>query len=186
MTRRDALKILVATGGAIAASSLIPGRWTKPVVETGVLPAHAQVSGEVVLPFLDVLAAWPEPADIDLMVWDPGEPAQTVDYSNPNGPTASHSGDNIDFDPWRLWEEVTVLEGGTAVGTYRVWVHSHESEVNVPVTVDITSHTDSQSFPVTVPPGIVNMPVAEIEFPSGAITAWAGPVTASLIIPDTK
>ena len=42
--RRQLLKAIAATGGAVAASTLLPGEWAKPVVEVGVLPAHAQVS----------------------------------------------------------------------------------------------------------------------------------------------
>jgi len=42
--RRALLKALAAAGGAVTASSLLPGEWAKPVVEVGVLPAHAQVS----------------------------------------------------------------------------------------------------------------------------------------------
>jgi hypothetical protein len=42
--RRQLLKALAATGGAAAAASLLPGKWAKPVIEAGVLPAHAQVS----------------------------------------------------------------------------------------------------------------------------------------------
>jgi len=42
--RRELLKALAAAGGAVTASSLLPGEWAKPVVEVGVLPAHAQVS----------------------------------------------------------------------------------------------------------------------------------------------
>ena len=42
--RRQLLKALAATTGAIAASSMLPGEWAKPVVEAGVLPAHAQVT----------------------------------------------------------------------------------------------------------------------------------------------
>jgi hypothetical protein len=42
--RRQLLKAIAATGGAVAAASLLPGEWAKPVVEVGVLPAHAQVS----------------------------------------------------------------------------------------------------------------------------------------------
>lgn len=43
-SRRQLLKALIATGGAVTASTLLPGKWSKPVVEVGVLPAHAQVS----------------------------------------------------------------------------------------------------------------------------------------------
>jgi hypothetical protein len=44
VSRRRLLRILAATGGAIAASGVLPARWTKPVVEVGVIPAHAQVT----------------------------------------------------------------------------------------------------------------------------------------------
>ncbi|GAB4446559.1 MAG: hypothetical protein Kow0031_29190 [Anaerolineae bacterium] len=42
--RRELLKALTAGGGAIAASAMLSGQWVKPVVEAGVLPAHAQGS----------------------------------------------------------------------------------------------------------------------------------------------
>jgi len=42
--RRELLKALAAAGAAVTASSLLPGEWAKPVIEVGVLPAHAQVS----------------------------------------------------------------------------------------------------------------------------------------------
>ena len=45
VNRRKLLKILVASGSAVVASTMIPGKWLKPVVEMGVLPAHAQLSG---------------------------------------------------------------------------------------------------------------------------------------------
>jgi hypothetical protein len=44
-SRRELLKALAATGGAVAASGVLSGQWVKPVVEVGVLPAHAQISG---------------------------------------------------------------------------------------------------------------------------------------------
>jgi len=42
--RRELLKALAATGGAVTAASMLPGKWAKPVIEAGVLPAHAQAS----------------------------------------------------------------------------------------------------------------------------------------------
>lgn len=42
--RRKLLKALAASGGAMAAASLLPGEWTAPVIEVGLLPAHAQAS----------------------------------------------------------------------------------------------------------------------------------------------
>jgi len=44
MGRRQLLKTLITTGGAVTASALLPGRWIKPAVEVGELPSHAQVS----------------------------------------------------------------------------------------------------------------------------------------------
>ena len=45
LSRRQALKTLLAAGGSIGAASFLPARWMKPVVQSGVLPAHAQASG---------------------------------------------------------------------------------------------------------------------------------------------
>jgi len=44
VSRRQLLKALIATGGAITASTLLPAKWSKPIVEVGVLPVHAQIS----------------------------------------------------------------------------------------------------------------------------------------------
>jgi hypothetical protein len=42
-SRRRALKALVA-GSALGSASLLPERWLKPVVESVIVPAHAQLS----------------------------------------------------------------------------------------------------------------------------------------------
>jgi hypothetical protein len=44
VSRRKLLKVLSATGGTVAATLLLPSKWTKPVVEVGVLPVHAQAT----------------------------------------------------------------------------------------------------------------------------------------------
>jgi hypothetical protein len=44
VSRRRLLKTLAVTGGVAAASTMLPNKWAKPVVQVGVLPAHAQVS----------------------------------------------------------------------------------------------------------------------------------------------
>jgi hypothetical protein len=41
--RRKILK-LMAAGGAVTAVTMLPGKWSSPVVKSGVLPAHAQVT----------------------------------------------------------------------------------------------------------------------------------------------
>jgi len=47
--RRQLLKILAATAGAAALSTL-PSQWKTPVVEVGALPAHAQASERTFAP----------------------------------------------------------------------------------------------------------------------------------------
>jgi hypothetical protein len=42
LSRRELLKILAAAGGAVGAAAFVPAKWSKPLVEAGVLPAHAQ------------------------------------------------------------------------------------------------------------------------------------------------
>jgi hypothetical protein len=42
--RRQLLRTLAASSGVVAASALVPGKWSKPLVEVGLLPAHAQVT----------------------------------------------------------------------------------------------------------------------------------------------
>ena len=53
LSRRDAMKILAASAGAIALANL-PSQWSKPGLEVGVLPVHAQTS---VTPELHTLPA---------------------------------------------------------------------------------------------------------------------------------
>ena len=42
--RRRLLKMVMAAGGSVAASSVLPGKWAKPVVQVGVLPAQQMMS----------------------------------------------------------------------------------------------------------------------------------------------
>ena len=44
LNRREILKVLAAAGGGLTAAAFLPGKWLKPVIESGVLPAHAQAS----------------------------------------------------------------------------------------------------------------------------------------------
>ncbi|MBN1148557.1 MAG: twin-arginine translocation signal domain-containing protein [Anaerolineales bacterium] len=44
LSRRELLKTLAASGGALAAAAFLPAKWTRPVVQAGVLPAHAQAT----------------------------------------------------------------------------------------------------------------------------------------------
>jgi len=46
--RRRLLKALAA-GGVVTAASMVPGKWSSPVLKSGVLPAHAQVTPTFVI-----------------------------------------------------------------------------------------------------------------------------------------
>jgi hypothetical protein len=45
--RRRLVKALVGSGSILAAGKMLPEEWTRPVVESVVLPAHAQATGTV-------------------------------------------------------------------------------------------------------------------------------------------
>ncbi len=44
LNRREMLKALVAASGAIGVAAFLPAKWSKPAIEAGVIPAHAQSS----------------------------------------------------------------------------------------------------------------------------------------------
>lgn len=44
-SRRKLLKSIIAGGGAAMTAGFVPETWTRPVVESVLLPAHAQTSG---------------------------------------------------------------------------------------------------------------------------------------------
>jgi hypothetical protein len=50
ISRREAIQILVAAAGAFH-TALIPIDWSAPLVQAGVLPAHAQSSPETSTPY---------------------------------------------------------------------------------------------------------------------------------------
>ena len=54
LSRRELLKVLGAAGGGLTAAAFLPARWLKPVIESGVLPAHAQASCVLELSGLNV------------------------------------------------------------------------------------------------------------------------------------
>ena len=70
LSRRDAMKILAASAGAIALANL-PSQWSKPGLEVGVLPVHAQTS------------VVPEPHTL------PADGIQTASFCQPTDLTSS-------------------------------------------------------------------------------------------------
>lgn len=62
ISRRELLKLLTATAGAIAGSSTLPEKWTGPLVEASVLPAHAQISEFATATATPTVTPTPEPS----------------------------------------------------------------------------------------------------------------------------
>ena len=45
ISRRKALKTLAAAASGLGAAAFLPAKWMKPVIQSGVAPAHALTSG---------------------------------------------------------------------------------------------------------------------------------------------
>ncbi len=60
VSRRQAIKLLTATAGVATLASL-PNKWVKPVLNAGVLPAHAQTSLTHVFGLVTVTVIPPQP-----------------------------------------------------------------------------------------------------------------------------
>ena len=76
MSRRRLLKLIAATGGAVAASGLVPAQWITPVVNVGTLPVLAQE----VSPWVDL-----ELRTVDVQNDCEGAAELFLDYYDPTG-----------------------------------------------------------------------------------------------------
>lgn len=181
--RRQLLKALAATGGAVTAANLVPGEWVKPVIGVGMLPVHAQTSPQP--PFapvgsLNISATWSDnnAGDIDLVVGEPtGELVHPFWGVDP-GPTADHSGDNLGNSGS---ESVTVPPGGAAPGTYKLYLLNNKS-TSISITVTITTEAGT----ITLTPTLTGFPsssdslyLADINFPGGGLVQRSGPTPFS-------
>jgi hypothetical protein len=172
MGRRQLLKLLAATSGAAAASGSLPDRWLKPVVEVGVLPAHAQGS----LGVLEVVLTWQDPSvavDLNLRVQEPD--GTEVNSSNLVGPTLTHSGD--DFPPGGSTGQETVRNkpGGISIsGVYEVYIDwitadlAPAVEPDPQITLTISTHTDHKTISPDLSSGSAVL-AATVSFLTGAI-----------------
>jgi secreted PhoX family phosphatase len=168
--RRDLLKALAASGGAIAVTSIVPGKWAKPVIEAGLLPAHAQGSPT---PMLEITLTWYDSVDLDLRVTEPD--GTEVSPNNRNGSTLLHSGDDFP-DVGGTGQERIDDKGSLADGTYRVyvdWVATGALRAAAvpdprPVLV-IKTHQETVTINISISEdGIVE--AATVSFSSGSIT----------------
>jgi hypothetical protein len=169
--RRDLLKALAATGGAIAAVTILPGKWAKPVIETGLLPAHAVGSTTS----FEVILTWSDGVDLDLRVREPGG-SEAVRGSNTT--TLEHSGNDYP-DTGGTGEETVTKRAELNNGTYQVyvdWVDMRASDISAQVEPDpqpsltIITHKETKVVsPVPISSG-QKVHAANVEFSSGSIT----------------
>lgn len=208
LSRRHLLKAIAATGGAVAASTLLPGEWVKPIVNVGILPAHAQISPTPtpVLGTGDFQATltWNtgNPAalacpidggasggvDIDLHVIEPD--GSHVYFANRNGTTATLDHDNqLAFGP----ENIFVSSGKAATGAYQVYVVYYCGLVPTTATITIRVFADTPQEQSAVFTRVLNSAdwsvgynVANVTFPGGTIEEASGTRPSGMQATDTK
>lgn len=181
ISRRELLKVIAAAGGALAASTLLPGRWARPIVEAGVLPAHAQQSPPLGTGDFQATLTWDQGnsnnrVDVDLHVIEPS--GYHVYFSQKVGPTATLDYDNtIGLGP----ENAFVLPGNAAAGTYQVFIVYWLGAVPTTATIRIrvfvgTGSEHEQTFTryLETPGYYVGYNVADVTYPAGTITETFG------------
>lgn len=100
LSRRRLLKAI--GGGTVAGATLLPGHWSKPIVDTVLLPAHAQTSGPCnVQCGFRVRLSWNNlgstDADLDLEIQTPGgtRVAPKAENGVRAGQCLQHEGDAV-------------------------------------------------------------------------------------------
>ena len=81
VSRRDAVKILAAAVGATALANL-PSKWSKPNLNVGILPAHAQTSGHTLTVGADQIDSFCFPlALVSTVTISPADPGILMKYT---------------------------------------------------------------------------------------------------------
>jgi len=120
--RRRLLKTIAGAGGVITAGKMLPDNWKRPIVDTALLPAHAQTSTCTEPCALNVSILWGSNGlDFDLLLETPG--GTTID---PKGTQQSqclqHDGDNDGNTATA--ESISTIGSGVNPGTYRMFVRN--------------------------------------------------------------
>lgn len=135
-SRRRLLKAI--GGGTAAGATLLPGRWSKPVVDAVLLPAHAQTSRpcNVECDFrvrLSWEGSFQTAADLDLEIQTPGGTRVAPKAANGRlaGQCLQHEGDSVaDPDTPGAFtvgaEQISSIDGSfVGAGRYLVFVRSN-------------------------------------------------------------
>jgi len=154
--RRQLLRTLAASSGVVAASTLVPGKWGKPVVEVGLLPAHAQVTPAPTMTSTPTATptgtqtptATPTATATPTVTTVPcGLPGTPTQISPPDDTTYLQPQPNLTF----VWSTVPVPEGCPGV-TYGIEIQWEEPDIGWKVELEVAGlASPSQAFPVIVP-----------------------------------
>jgi hypothetical protein len=127
--RRKILKTIAGASGAIVAGGMLPDKWSRPMVDAALLPAHAQTSFCTEPCTLNIEIEWYTAIDGDLLLETPG--GTMID---PKATTQSqclqHDGDRYDGDGGEGDDQIeTISTIGTGVnpGTYRLYFRNDRS-----------------------------------------------------------
>lgn len=182
LSRRKLIKGMAAASGA-AAASFVPKKWLPPMVETAVLPAHAQGSNlpptscEITTGLFRASLTWDTNANLELHVYEPCSfiDVAPVGFGGPIGDTIQHLGDNTDGSAPE--EVVQIVPNEIYVGTYEI----HPGQVSGPLptnaTLTIMTDTGQTVVPMTFDGYGYKFGTAEITYPGGAVTT-ANPQSA--------
>jgi len=130
--RRRILKTIAGVGGAFTAGSMLPEKWTRPVVDQALLPAHAQTSTICTeICNLDIEFNWTPNTNIDydLEVLTPGGHliAPKVANGDGQGNCLQHDGDDPGSADNPASEVVSNIGMGVSPGHYVVFIRNNST-----------------------------------------------------------
>jgi hypothetical protein len=157
--RRQLLKTLTIAGGAIATGKALPEQWTKPLVDSAVLPVHAAATYPLtLLAQVEVDKAGPDGTDEGALDnADQGEDGDGDAYSVVLD-AGTNNIDAMDDDGWSSDESVRL----SIIGT----VNPHTAAHTISATAAVTQGTGSL---VNTPPANVSTDIADGTFAFGDV-----------------
>lgn len=118
--RRKLLKSAVAGGGAVTVAKMLPDQWARPVVDTVMLPSHAQTSPPAESPFGPFISNGPiASADSAIQMAEQGFSEELLEFFTPAANaglinasdvmrlTANESGDSVICSDWNASTNTT-------------------------------------------------------------------------------
>lgn len=138
VSRRRLLRSLVISGGAVGGFTMLPGKWTRPVVEAGELAGHGDASPVSTSPEIDDLSF-----SCDWFIIIPYNCGGSVCYKDPLGQVSLETASlkfwvdfcDTDASTARSWEwdphlEITQIKGSGSEGCldYKLRLFSKQAE----------------------------------------------------------